>query len=358
MEVSRIPNFGSFGVYLDHVDMDLMDEKTWGEIGQLFVKELVVVFRDIKITKSQYADWIPKWGPLKANIRARFHHKYGHDIDATKPETWHKADDADQKWLASRQYQLEETGDGRFLTRVYGRRDAEGNALGYFSHGEVYWHSNESSSLTFAPAVSLLGWEHMHGSATGFCQTVDLYESFPESFRKELDEMVLIHEYRPGGINENEITDEILSLHMKMAFCPEDGMETPLICQAPNGRKGLRYTVNSRARIKDMTQDETQALFDYLDKLVFDKKSIFDHHYEQSRCDLLVFDNSVTQHRRLGGHPDRKAFRMQFDLSPLLGNAWLPWAHHPEYHRQYCKQLRYAVDVVQGDLKARMKLPA
>ena len=51
MKISRIPNFGSFGVYVDDIDMDTMTEDQWLELGRLFVKELVVVFRNININK-------------------------------------------------------------------------------------------------------------------------------------------------------------------------------------------------------------------------------------------------------------------------------------------------------------------
>lgn len=358
MKISKIQGLGEFGIYVDDIDMDHMDDQQWIELGRLFVEQLVVVCRDVKITRQQYAEWMPKWGPLKANLRGRFHTKYGNDLDATRPETWGVADAEDRRWLQTRQSQLEDIGDGKFLTRVYGRKDADGRPMGYFSHGEVYWHSNESSSLTFSPAVSLLGWEHMETSSTGFVQTVDLYESFGSMFQSELDDMVLVHAYQPGKINENELDDPDLALHTRYAFCPKDGMETPLVCQAPNGRKGLRYTVNSRSHIKGMTPEKTQELFDHLDRLIFDKKSVFDHFYAgHGQKDLLLFDNSVTLHRRLGGHPDRKAYRMQFDLSPLLDQAWTPWAHHPDYHQQYCQEIDHLVNVVQGDLKKRFKLP-
>ena len=358
MKISRIPNFGSFGVYVDDVDMNTITEEQWHDLGRLFVKELVVVFRNIDINKAQYATWMPKWGPLKANIRMRFHQKYGGDFDALKPETWQDVDDQDRAWLEGRAPLLEETGDGRYLTRVYGRKDANGNALGYFSHGEVHWHSNESSSLTFSPGVSLLGWASMENSATCFVQTVDLYESVSESFRSELNDMILIHKYTPGRLNENELTDEKLSLHMRMAFCPVDGSETPLVCTAPNGRRGLRYTVNSCAGIKGMSELDTQKVFNELDRLVFDNKWVFNHWYATNRRDLMLFDNSVTLHKRIGGLEDRLAFRMQFDLSPLIDEPWLPWQHQPMYQSRYEHDITQLVEIAGGDLKARFKMPS
>ena len=356
MKISPLPNFGSFGAVVDGIDMDHMDDQTWHSLGQLFIDKLVVVFRNIKITKSQYLDWMPKWGPLKANIRAYLNAKYGQDFDATRPETWHNIDDRDRRWLETRKWQLEESGDGRYLTRIYGRQDENGNNLGYFSHGEVYWHSNECSTLTFSPAVSLLGWQHMQGSATGFVQTVDLYESVSNAWRSELDEMVLVHRYQRGRINDNELHDDDLALHMQMAFCPIDDAETPLVCTAPNGRRGLHYSLNTRAEIKGLTAQQTQDIFDKLDREIFRNEWIYDHHYQNDN-DLVLFDNSVTLHRRLGGHPDRKAFRMQFDVSPLLNQAWLPWQHMPTYNEQYVNLTHELVDLVGGDLKQRFRLP-
>ena len=227
--------------------------------------------------------------------------------------------------------------------------------MGYFSHGEVHWHSNESSSLTFSPAAALLGWQSMEQSATCFVQTVDLYEQMSKSFRSELNEMILIHKYVPGKINETEFTDSRESFHLRKAFCPTDGLETPLVCVAPNGRRGLRYTVNSCASIKGMSDKESQKIFNTLDKLVFDQNHIFEH-YWTTKKDLLVFDNSVTLHKRLKGIKDRMAFRMQFDLSPLLDNAWRPWQYHPEYEQEYNLKIEKLLNIIGGDLKERFKV--
>ena len=357
MDISRLPNFGSFGVYVDNIDMDNMCDEQWHILGQVFAKELVVIFRNIKITKSQFADWIPKWGPLKSDLRMKFQQKYGSNFDATKPETWIGISDQDRNWLQGRALVLEETGDGRYLTRIYGRKDIQGRALGYFSHGEVSWHGDESSSLIFSPGVALLGWESMQTSATCFVQTIDLYETLSESFRSELNEMVLIHRYIPGRINENEFTDPMLALHMRMACCPIDGAETPLVCTAPNGRNGLRYTVNSCVGIKDLDEKQSRKVFDELDKLVFNDQWIHSHWYQPDCKDLCCFDNSVTLHKRVGGLKERKGFRMQFDLSPVLDKPWNPWKHMPTYSDTYIKQMRELVNAYGGDVKQRIKIP-
>ena len=357
MKISRIPNFGSFGVYVDDIDMNTIGESEWMELGRLFVQELVVVLRNINMTQEQYHDWVLKLGPRRSNIRSYFVKKYSTDFDATQPHTWHNIDSEDRMWLEQRKYQLEDIGNGKHLTRVWGRKDEQGHLLGYFSHGEVHWHHNEGSSITAAPAVALLGWSDMGGSATGFVQTVDLYESLSESMRSELDQMVLIHEYTVGRVNETEHTDPYQRQHVKYAFCPVDGAETPLVCTAPNGRRGLHYTVTTRAGIRGMSTQDSQNLFEHLDCLVFDHRQVFDHYYTDQRRDLLLFDNSVTLHRRLGGQPDRKAFRTQFDLSPCMDHAWRPYQHMPEFDQQYISDMQDTVRLVGGDFAERFKMP-
>jgi len=356
MKITPVRQMGSFGVYVDDIDMNYMTEPEWHELGQLFVRELIVICRNIKISKTQFLDWIPKFGPLKTNLRAHFYKKYGTAFDAMTSSTWGNLDDDDRKWAESRSHQLEPSGDGRYLTRIYGQRDEHGNMLGYFSHGEVHWHCDESSSLLFTPAVALMGNAHMVGSATGFVQTIDLYETLTESFRSELNEMILIHRYNPGQVNSEENTDSMLALHLKLGFCPEDNEETPLICVAPNGRTGLHYPINTRYKIKNMSDREAQQVFNQLDHLILNKKWIFDHHY-QTDNDLVLFENSVTLHHRIGGHPERKAFRMQFDLSSVLESPWRPWQHNLEFDQQYKVKIHEFVNLVGGDIKERFKLP-
>lgn len=351
--------FGSFGAYVDDVDMSQMTDADWMELGQLFLDKLVVVFRNIKMDKTQYLDWIPKWGPYKSNLRKYFKEKYGDLLDVYDTSTWETVnlDPHDRTWLEVRKYQLEESGDGRFLTRVFGGRDSEGRMLGYFSHGDVGWHSNEGSSLTHSPAVALLGWDHMKTSATSFAQTVDLFDSFSESFKSELREMVITHAYVPGLVNDTELTDPEFAHHTKTAFCPVEGAETPLVCRAPGGQEGLHYPVNTRHTILGMSEAEYTKIFDILDKAVLDPNNVWDHWYSTDN-DLLIFDNTVTLHRRLGGDEERLAFRCQFDVSQLLDKPWEPWKHLPEYHQRYVEEVTDLVNLVGGNVKQRFKLPA
>jgi alpha-ketoglutarate-dependent taurine dioxygenase len=194
LKVSEIPGLGSFGHYVDDVDFDNLSKEEWFEIGKLHLDGLVTILRNVNITRDQYVARIREFGPNKGtrNSRAHFKIKYGEDFDP-------------------------------------------------------------KDELTFAPEVALLGYKNMVGSTTGFVQSVDLYESFSESFRSELDEMVVIHEYIPGGINDREITDLNLGNVLRMEFCQFDGSEVPMVLTSPGGHKGLHYTTNTATGIKGMS---------------------------------------------------------------------------------------------------------
>lgn len=348
MKVSKIPGLGDFGNYVDDVDFNQLTDEEWLEIGKLHINGLVTILRNVTMSKDQFYNRIPTLGPMKSNLRGYFIKKYGGKMydatlfDPNNPNS--DIDPSDRQLLIQKKHLLEPTEGGNYLTRVSGKLDQDGNALGVFSSGELKWHSNESSSLTFSPGVALLGGEHMTGSSTGFVQTVNLYESLSSSFKSELDEMVILHRYIPGRVNDRELTDLELQNTLRRGLCPVDGSEVPLVIQSPGGFKGLHYTVNTAAGIKGMSQKESDKVFKQLDQLLFTESNIFDHWYQQDN-DLLLFDNSVTLHRRIGGHADRLAFRIQQDYSNLIDSPWIPY-HQPEYINLYKKEIRDLVKIL------------
>lgn len=333
MKIKKISGFGNYGQIIEDADFDNMTNDEWFEIGRLHLKNLVTIFKNPKITKDQWYERITQFGPLKANLRAHFKRKYGRDINALDPSTWEGIDDEDRYYIESKKYMLEKTEGGKYLTRVYGAKDENGNLKGVFSSGDVYWHSNESGVLTFTPEVSLIGGEFMIGSATGFVQTADYYESLSESFRSELDDMVIIHRYKLGSMNDEEHWNPKFRTHVKLGFCPVDGSEVPLVITSPGGVKGLHYSVNTVYQIKGMTLEDSQKVFKILEDGIFTNDYVYDHRYEND-SDFLMFDNSVTLHRRLGGSEKRKAFRVQYEPSNLIENPWNPY-HQKEFADAY-----------------------
>jgi len=229
----------------------------------------------------------------------------------------------DKKFLMNAgKLMLIEKGQPTSIMKVTGMKDEHGDPLRMFNEGELLWHSNESGDLCFTPGVSLLGQAGVVGSATGFITTVDYYESLSESFRSELDEMVILHRFTPGRINPGllEEQDSIMQKNM----CPVDDSRIPLIIKSPGGHKGLHISVNTIYKIEGMSLAESDKLLQQIQKDLFVEKYIYDHWY-QSDTDLCLFDNSITLHRRLGGITNRMCYRMQHDYNHIQPEPYVPY---------------------------------
>lgn len=355
MKISKIPGLGRFGIYIDDVNFETMTDDQWIEIGQLHMKNLVTIIRNCNMRWEDQTDWCTKWGDTRYGIRYNVMKKYpgrewGELVKLSLDDS-SEIDTIDKLRLQSiARMQEIDPKNGRHVLRVTGRKDEKGNPLGMFAEGELLWHSNESGTLTFTPGVSLLASENVIGSATGFITTTDYYEAVSESFRSELDEMILLHRFTPGRINPGLRLDQDEVMHGNM--CPVDDIEIPLVIQSPGNIKGLHYSINTVYSIKGMTKQESNAVFDEINKNLFVEKYIYDHWYETNN-DLLMFDNSITLHRRLGDIKNRLCYRVQHDYSNLQKDFWQPY-----FQKQYADQYTdIIVDFVKTlDLKD-FKLP-
>lgn len=320
MKISKIPGLGRFGIFIDDLDFSTITDEEWAEVGKLHLQNLVTIIRDVKVGLSEYERRINQWG-VSRNLHADklckkynivdsdFGLLFSNDVLNGVPVS-----EEDRKWLTNvANIIATEVGNKTSVLRVSGKRDANGNPVGMFQEGELLWHSNESGQLAFTPGVSLLGNSGVVGSATGFVTTTNWYEAQTESFRSELDEMIIEHEFTPGRINPGLREDQDDLMYRNM--CPEPA-EIPLVIQSPVGIKGLHYSVNTINKIKGMTAEESQRMFDIINKGILTEENIYDHWYKQDN-DLCLFDNSITLHRRLGGITDRLCYRIQHDYSKL-----------------------------------------
>jgi alpha-ketoglutarate-dependent taurine dioxygenase len=321
MKISKIPGLGRFGIFIDDLDFVNLTDEEWLEIGQLHLDSLVTIIRNVNLTPIEYEIWMRKWGTprnlslyrvLKKYKITRVDQIYGKDEVNGIPVSIE-----DKNWVKTllNLVAVAETKGApeTQILRVSGKKNEHGDPVGMFAEGELRWHSNESGNLLFAPAVSLLGHHGVVGSATGFLTTPDWYEEQTESFRSELDEMIIEHRFTPGRINPGLRVDQDDIMYRNMCPAPID---LPLVIKSPIGIKGLHYSVNTISTIKGMSEAESKSVFDQIDKTLFVEKYIYDHWYKQDN-DLCLFDNSITLHRRLGGIADRLCYRLQYDYGKI-----------------------------------------
>jgi len=318
MKVSKIPGLGRFGVFVDDLDFNNLSDDDWLEIGKLHLKNLVTIIRNVNITPRQYELLVYKWGVARELQTLRLMKKYQganwFDIGSQEVVNGIAVPEEDKKWVYNISHIMAtDIHKDTRLVKVSGKKSQDGAPEGLFAEGELLWHSNESGQLCFTPGVGLLGVSGVVGSATGFATTTDWYESQSESFRSELDEMIICHEFTPGRINPGLRIEQDQILYKNMCPTPQ---EIPLVIQSPGGITGLHYSVNTINTIKGMTITESQKIFDIINGGIFSNNNIYDHWYQQDN-DLLFFDNSITLHRRLGGITNRLCYRLQHDYSKI-----------------------------------------
>ena len=328
MKISKLPNFGDYGHIIDGVDFEHMTVEEWQDIGRLHLQGLVTVIRNVNLNKEDFRTWLTHFGDIRFTAEQRLKKKYG---VSTVDELLllYKAkrlEEYDMYQLKTKLHTLEKTKNGP-IGRVTGTKDAKGNYQGVFGIGDVEWHSNEGSLLTFVPGVALLGHSHMVGSSTGFSHTANFYQDCSESLRSELDEMVIVYNFEKGALNHLEDEDEDFYKRLKEHFCPEEDMRVPFVVTSPGGIRGLHYPKYNMNRIEGMSIEESRRIFKLIEAYTLSPKNVYDHWYQNDN-DLLLFDNSITMHRRIGGHPERLAYRMQFIYNKLVDN-WCPYDKQP-----------------------------
>jgi alpha-ketoglutarate-dependent taurine dioxygenase len=344
MKISKIPGLGRFGIIIDDVDFNTLSDEQWLEIGQLHLKNLVTCIRATNCTKDQLAERILQFGETRYGLKNYLIKKYSRPWPIIVSDAREHSDylDSEDVTAICALFNTQETTDNGYdVSRVTGGYDEDGNPRGLFAEGELLWHSNESGTLTWTPGVALLAAENVIGSATGFVTTPDYYESVSESFRSELDEMILLHRFTPGKINPGLNKEQDAIMHVNM--CPEKDKEVPMVICSPGGIVGLHYSINTAYSIKGMTKPESDKIFKRINKELFTEKYVYDHWYKNNN-DLMLFDNSITLHRRLGNIQGRMCYRIAHDYTNLQAGAYQPYLQQP-YANDYAKEIRHIIKI-------------
>ena len=307
MKITPIQELKGYGCFVDDIDIKELTRDQWMSLGKLQMEQLVMIIRNSGININQFHKVMKMWGKCRQNYAAKEEH--------------------------SSEVAKEYARIGGHAKTGHIVRVAEENGL--FGSGELQWHSNEAGDIAFTPGVALLGDHGMQQSATGFMVTSPYYYSLSEPFRSELDEMVLIHNFQEGKINVN---DENNVVYKNM--CPEPETEIPLVIQSPSGIKGLHFPYNTTTRIKDFSQEDSIRL---LNELQWGLSQYTYDYWWENDDDLLIFDNSIVQHRRLGNTTDRLCYRYQFDYTYLqykvTGKPYMPYYQEP-YISRYKEKMK------------------
>ena len=78
MKISKIPGLGRFGIFIDDLDLDNIEDEQWLEIGKLHLDSLVTILRNVKVKDIHcFEKNINKWGPSRFISSLTLYQKYG-----------------------------------------------------------------------------------------------------------------------------------------------------------------------------------------------------------------------------------------------------------------------------------------
>ena len=123
-------------------------------------------------------------------------------------------------------------------------------------------------------------------------------------------------------------------------MCPFPNTEIPMVIQSPAGIKGLHYSFNT------VTGSNNDRLLTEVKKGL--EKYTYDYWWENDD-DLLIFDNTIVQHRRLGETADRLCLRYQFDYTYLQDDLYQPYLQEP-YITRYTDRVQKFHKLLQHEL--------
>jgi hypothetical protein len=285
MKVSKMPGFGSLGTVIENFDWQ--NPEDYKQLKDINIESLVTVVKGDGTDQFQHLIKNFRHTVTLRNLSNRRMMRHGPNWINTQSPEEKRAAELTSRWSL---------GDhAPNWHRVTGKRDNEGYRVGAFGDTELLWHSNEYASPSFCPVVALYGANHMNTSATCFLQTVDWYEKQTESFRSELDEMIVVGKWdnellQPGSSFEDHIT-------MKMAFVPDDTLRTPLVIKSPAGRKALHWSTWITG-IEGLSKPDSDKLIAKITKEIFVDEYQYDYWWDHSQGDMVLFDNTVTMHMR------------------------------------------------------------
>jgi len=336
MKITKFPG-SNYGIIIDGIDLNTITHNEWMEIGKLHLKNLVTIVRGSKCSVDKFSSLIHSWGPEFWGLKYSLLEKYKLSWDMFQAAALADLpfiEQADKEILDILYKASATTSNGKSINFFSSSRDKKGE-YGLYGGQELDWHMHSSGKYAFEHAVSLLASENVTGTATGFVNTADYYESVSDSFRSELNDMIVLHRYVCANVDPPFKPAEEAVLRFKM--CPTDDTEIPMVVQSPGGIKGLHFAPPTFYKIKGATDTESQRIFAEINKGVFSEKFIYDHWYSQDG-DFMTFDNSITLHRRVGQTENRKIYRLEHTYDNLLTEFYEPFLQN-----QYAKEHRKAI---------------
>jgi len=237
-----------------------IDGPTFAELERLFHDNIVVFFRDQRLSNEQHIAFSRRFGELEIHIVEKY-------LLPGYPE----------------------------ILLISNIRDENGEHIGLADAGFT-WHSDTSyrrcpsrCSLLYAKEVP-----HRDGRPLGdtvFANTIAAYEALPEAMKRRLAGLKAIHRYSMRRRVENSPRPKLTAA--QLAETPD--IAHPIVRSHPyTGRKALYVTAGECIGIEGMPDDEALDLIAELDAHCVRPELCYRHRWRVG--DLVMWDNASAMH--------------------------------------------------------------
>ena len=329
MKLTTIENFAGLGVYVDDLDMYDMSVDEWKSLKEeLYNKYLLIIFRNTNLKIDDLSTKISQWGTSSFGLKnlLRPYNLSIKNIGAIKSNLevpgFMGISKEDMVLIAHSLKQMSPYGKDATVIKLVGSIVDDSK----FLEGELHWHQDEGMDVAFCDSIALFGSQSMTASATGFATTAGWFERQTESFKSELQDMIVEHEFHEEDFSENMDPVELDIVRCSTGF----DSKLPLVINSRGGFTGLHIPPNTATKILGISQNQSDALLTKIKNEILSAENVYDHWYQQDN-DLLIFDNSITMHRRLGSTFNRIAYRVPFDMSDPVASRYT----QPEFQQLY-----------------------
>jgi len=193
------------------------------------------------------------------------------------------------------------------VIRVTGKKDDKGEP-GLFGHNSALdWHANMASNKSRQPIVWMYGAEHMKGSRTSFINMASVYNSLPEKFKEEIEDIKCFFGYKAGRysttpwfhdhINEENLFD--------------------LVMTTEAGITGLYYPFLQVFGMAGKDGKEFKKIDEKLREYILNDKHAYHHDWVNGQ--IILSDQWMSIHKRwqFDRMEERVLHRIAFDYSNL-----------------------------------------
>ena len=236
-----------------------LDDRTIGELRDLWVDHPVLVFRRQALSEHELADFSALLGPLERIVRTDW-------ASPVRPE----------------------------VGVISNLKDGQGKPIGGLGDGEIQWHSDQSYMLNPATGAMLYALElPPEGGTTSWVDLRAAYSVLPERLKDAVEGGRAIFDYTKRLAGYQGV-DRVISEEAKRKTPP---VMHSLVHKHPiTRRKALYLDSTTTVGIEGMEKGAGSALLDEVYEVATRPEFVYCHHWQIG--DAVLWDNGVTMHRR------------------------------------------------------------